>query len=386
MIVGRCFKMLRSQYLSGCKEEFLSSYPTVPSVLIADQSDATIDGTIADVFATYPELERVLFNEVKTCPNCSKPCASSLVECNGCGANLLDVLVTKVENVFVAFLLGVSKAQRGFPYKISKRLETSDVLVFDDLLQISPCHLNAIPKKYWIPNWRYLLTAPSQSLELVDAMLAELRNATKQFLQDPQFRALWPEGVTDDEICDSTICSFNDPPSQFQLHIQWVVPPAIPFHHHHAEAKQHFHRNRAIPMTYARKILLLNETYNVTSQTSLEEIFEHFRDRVNYEEEWTKFYEAALENSTRFSPWNPSNFKYVVQEDGKAYDFTVVDTEVRIGSPVEVDVNKLRMDDSKALQNYGRPYVDGKPSGTYISSPVKPRLGGDGFGLWPGLW
>ncbi len=47
-----------------------------------------------------------------------------------------------------------------FPYTISMRYEDESVLVFDDLLSLTPAHLNVIPTNQYIPDWRYLCNNP----------------------------------------------------------------------------------------------------------------------------------------------------------------------------------------------------------------------------------
>merc|ERR1719433_2083186 len=116
MKVGGDIEMFSSHYLAGFREEASSSYPTLP--MLQDAAEPSIDGTIDEVAKSHPELHPVLYNDVLVCPNCSKACAFTLVSCNSCGTSLYGVPITKSENVFSAFLLGVRKAGKGFPYKI----------------------------------------------------------------------------------------------------------------------------------------------------------------------------------------------------------------------------------------------------------------------------
>ncbi len=54
---------------------------------------------------------------------------------------------------------------------------------------------------YYIPDWRFLLACPEQSLALLDALESELWAATQNFLQDASFRkAVFREGVTDEDF------------------------------------------------------------------------------------------------------------------------------------------------------------------------------------------
>jgi len=378
--------MLRCQYLAGFREEAKSSYPSIP--ILDERSDFTIDGTIDVVAEARPELRPALYNDVKVCDKCGKPCASTMKACNSCGASLEGVPIGKSENVFSAFLLGVRRASKGFPYMISLRRCTEDVLIFDDLLALTPCHLNAIPAKYYIPDWRFLLTAPEQSLQLLDVMEEECWAAMAPFLQSEAFRKRTFRGdVSDEEIRGRVIRSFNFPPSQFQLHIQWLVPPLVPFQHYMAETRNHFHEGRSFPMEYVRKVLALREPYPVHRNTPIEEIVEHYNKLgVCYAESWTEFYDRCLRDSMDLQNWRTEDFEYVVQ-DGKVHRFEVEDGKLQVGPEVEgANAQDVQAKDKAALQNYGRPYgPDGKASGTYVRVPLEPKVGPGGFGAWPGV-
>ena len=54
-----------------------------------------------------------------------------------------------------------------FPYDIAVRLQTRELLVFDDPLALSACHFCAIPTTCWAADWRLLLRAPAEGLALV---------------------------------------------------------------------------------------------------------------------------------------------------------------------------------------------------------------------------
>jgi len=384
MLVGGGVQMLRKQYLAGFKEDRAASYPTVRRLDV--QANACVDGTIDDVYKEHPELETCLYNDVKTCTSCGKPNAYTMVVCNSCGKDLPTV-ISKSENVFSAFLLGVKLASKGFPYTISLRRETDDVLVFDDMLQLSPCHLNGVSKKYYIPDWRYLLPCPRKSLELLDTMEKELWDATLVFLQNPEFRSkIYRGAVTDEDIRKGIAVSFNFPPSQFQLHIQWIVPPMMPFQHQMAEQKNHYHQGRAFPMSYVRAVLALDSPYEVTKNTPIEEIIEYYKGLgVDYNTAWTTWYESiGLGSTLGMQNWNPDDFQYVVQ-DGKLHNFNVVGDKVELGGEIpDLDPSAIQAKDKVLLQNYGRPYNEaGKPSGTYIQKALEPKFGEGGYWKWP---
>jgi len=376
--------MPRSWYLAGFKDERKGSYPAIP--MLEDSASPSIRGTIDDVAKAYPELAQVLYNDVKVCPNCGKACAFTLSTCNSCGTGLEGVKVGKSENVFSAFLLGVEKAAKGFPYKISLRRLTEDVLVIDDLLALSSCHFNCIPRKHRIPDWRFLLRAPQKALELLDLMEDQCWAAMQPFLQSAAYRKLVFRGEpSDEEIRRRVIVSFNFPPSQFQLHIQWIVPPFIPFQHFMAESRNHLHQGRSFPMSYVRAVLGLNEPYAVEHTTPISEIIEHYDRRgVNYQKNWEQFFHKSLQASMELQNWMSEDFRYVVA-DGKVHELRLARGQVELGAEVpELNTKTIQEQDKLALQNYGRPYDnDGRASGTYISRPLKPKIGPEGFGAWP---
>jgi len=383
MVVGGGVEMLRCQYLAGFKEDRVASHPTIARPDI--NAPFTIDGNLDDLSKKYPELMSCCWNDVKMC-SCGKPCAFTMTSCNSCGKPLPET-ISKSDNVFTAFLMGVKSATRGFPYMISTRRETEEFLIFDDMLQLCPCHLNGIPKNYYIPDWRYLLLCPKESLVLLKSLEAELWAATLPFIQDPTFRkAIYRGQVTDEDIRKNIMISFNFPPSQFQLHLQWLVPPLTPFQHYMAEIKNHFHQGRAIPFSYVCNVLALDKPYPVTKDTPLETIFEHYKGLgVDYASEWAVWFDKICLGSTLgMQNWKPDDFKYVVQ-DGKAHNFTVADGKIQLGD-VDADAvpNDIQGKDKTILQNYGRPYsAAGKPTGTYIINALETKFGAGGYQTWP---
>mmetsp|Transcript_7415 Transcript_7415/g.16346 ORF Transcript_7415/g.16346 Transcript_7415/m.16346 type:complete len:405 (+) Transcript_7415:150-1364(+) len=383
--VGDGTQMPRLQYLAGFDDP---NYVTVASTV--ESAPPSFDGNLADLEKQFPETSHFAWNDVKAC-GCGKPCAYTMTTCNACGASLEEVPISKSDNVFAAFVFGVKSAQKGFPYKISMRRETADVLCFDDMLALTPCHLNGISKRYYIPDCRYLMLNPSLGLKLLDELEQELMAATAEFCMNEEWKkqTFKDPSISIEEIGSKVIKSFNFPPSQFQLHIQWLVPPLAPFQHYMAEIGNHFHKNRAIPMTYMRAVLKWlkdnNKKWKVTKDTPIEDIFNFFNSKgINYLDMWNEFYQKALQDSMELANWNPSSFKYVVEEK-KAYNFTVDGDKKLVKGDLQegVDLTAVQKDDCAKLQNYGRPYTeDGKSSGTYVKRPLEPKIGEGGWLLF----
>ena len=85
--------------------------------------------------------------------------------CNACGADITEVAVGTVDNIFSSFLFGIARGN--FPFSISSRLQTQEFLVFDDLMAASGCHVNCVPANVYIPDLRTLFAKPKEGLVLV---------------------------------------------------------------------------------------------------------------------------------------------------------------------------------------------------------------------------
>jgi hypothetical protein len=133
-----------------------------------------------------------LHNLVRKCAACGKSCGFTTTHCNGCNAELPQETV-HTDNIFMSFVYGIAKVRcvrpcprrtsparaaractgaQGdrFPYDIAVRLQTREVLVFDDPLALSACHFCAIPTTCWAADWRLLLRAPMEGLALLSAL------------------------------------------------------------------------------------------------------------------------------------------------------------------------------------------------------------------------
>jgi hypothetical protein len=60
-------------------------------------------------FVAAANAEVQLYNLVKKCVGCSKVCAVSMADCNGCGQSLAGVAVTRSNNIFMGFIHGIAK-------------------------------------------------------------------------------------------------------------------------------------------------------------------------------------------------------------------------------------------------------------------------------------
>jgi hypothetical protein len=114
---------------------------------------------------------------------------------------------------------------------MSLRHEDEECLVFDDLLALTPCHLNSVPTTAYMPDWRYLLKDPAQGLALIDRLFNRCCQVVEeQFYADEAWRArTFKDSPTFAQLRPHIAAGFNYPPSQYHLHLQFILPPLLPF-------------------------------------------------------------------------------------------------------------------------------------------------------------
>jgi len=301
-------------------------------------------------------LLRHLKNNVKKCGACGKVCGNTMTSCNGCSSELPQE-TTHSHNIFMGFVYGVAKAP--FPLTISVRKQTEELLVLDDLLQLSPCHLNVVPTTQYIPNWMFLLRHPRAGL----ALLQKLEDAAwacvlEQFVRHPPWRNkyLRPAGVetlaTLDELRSHVVFGCNFPPSQFQLHLQCIMMPWTPANYQHYHDQLHLTPGRYFPLEYIKRVLTLDERVEVTLETPVERVLAHFDARVPYKEMHAASYARCGQSHRLLANWKPEDFA------------ARVTGEAVVGS--DKSKKDLLAADKATLQSYGRPYTaEGRPTGTF---------------------
>lgn len=355
-----------------------------PNVQLTSQPrfNGSVDEFLAHHGASHSAddgLRRKMKNKVKKCPKCGKPCAFVLASCNACGNDLLDVPIQFVDNVFTAFIFGIAKCP--FPATISIRSQTPKYLVFDDLLALAPCHLNSIPTSVYCPDWRYLLTRPEEGLFLVDGLFEHAYQAAKsQFWDNEEWRKKFisaqGQDLTDSEIRAMVICGMNYPPSQFQLHLQFMLPPLLPFHFNLALANQHFNHGRFFPLPYIRRVLEKQAELGckrfdvVTDDTNVEDIMSYFDNHgVIYDDVHSTCVRDYMDAQRKLARWDPADFEYLVAPATQR----IMNRET--WQLIEgCDASKIQGEDKLALQGYGRPYkADGKSSGTFYAFASSPE-------------
>ncbi|KAL3932581.1 MAG: hypothetical protein SGPRY_000643 [Prymnesium sp.] len=333
-----------------------------------EQTDPRQPGSLDEFSVAHsadPLLLEQLRNKVKKCAACGKVCGFSLSVCNSCGKPL-PADVTSSANIFMSFIYGIAKAS--FPLSISIRQQTEDLLVFDDLLALTPCHLNVIPTTCHIPDWRFLLTQPARGLKL----LSDLEDAAwgcvvDHFITKPAWASKMLRtgpARTRRQIADfrpHMVAGCNFPPSQFQLHIQYFLPPFLPYQYQMYLNGCHLTHKRFFPLEYITQVLALNEPVEVTVDTDVDSLVERFKDRVNYDAIHAACYKRVGASHSYLANWKPEDFEHVLEKGA---------TQVA-GMPKDQVVES----DKVILQSYGRPYSEaGKPTGTFYKFTRSDRV------------
>mmetsp|Transcript_39983 Transcript_39983/g.95444 ORF Transcript_39983/g.95444 Transcript_39983/m.95444 type:complete len:397 (-) Transcript_39983:190-1380(-) len=347
-----------------------------PSVDIPKECGAPapkITGGFDEWIKANPHMESQAYNEVKKC-SCGKPCAVTMALCNACGASLQEIEVSKSPNLFVAFIYGVDKAS--FPLRISMRLETKDMMVFDDPLAITRAHVLAVPTNVYCPDIRSLFVDPARAVALLKKMEAAAWTGLQQGpLASEVWRrkALSPEGnaMHIDALRDHVVMAFNLPPSQYQLHLQYMLPPLLPSHLGVFRKGAHFMKMRHFPLAYVlqalEKLALLGESWPDAPQLTAQELVDKITPLgIDYGKAHDDDMMRLQKSNDLLANYDPADFTHAVKGD------EVTDKHTR--TKVEgVTAKDLDGKDKLVLQGYGRPYEGGKPGGVYYMYPRDPE-------------
>lgn len=350
---------------------------------------ASVKGTVAKFVAANPALVEQMRNTALACPKCGKSNATILPFCNGCDADLKGAEKCYTENVCLAFMYGIESLAK-FPAKLSMRYQSAECLCYDDLLARGSCHLNAIPGGTHLPEWKHLLRNPAKGLEIVRMMDDTCFRVLKEQFWESEWKAstLGPSAPTTvDEFRPLVYAGMNSVPSQFQIHLQYMVPPIQPVDYHAFLHGKRFVKYRWLPLEYVFEALeaFCRASISVPDAPTLseEECFARIKEVGGPDYEVS--YKAAIcrynQTHIRCSNWNPENFDCVVvtpaagpfrpELDGSQEPAAKV-TGAKGDAPEvwnlltkELEegktVSDLEKTDKQKLQSYGRPYESGKP-------------------------
>ncbi|CAE8640277.1 unnamed protein product, partial [Polarella glacialis] len=178
-----------------------------------------------------------------------------------------------------------------------------------------------------------------------------------------------------EELKEYVILGMNFPPSMFQIHLQFIHFPLLPFHDSQLQKGEHFTYRRFFPLGYLQKALALGDAVkmeNVTMETDLETILEKVKAAgVDYDVFHAAQIKKAhgLQNRLAGTAWKEDCFAYRVHGDQVTEKGSDGNFEVK----PDMCSKEVQKGDAKALQNYGRPYKDDKPTGTYYKYAKEPK-------------
>ena len=157
-------------HLVGVREH---AYPLTPQCAPSGARPA-FDGTISEFAeSVQPQIAEQMWNRARVCPECGKACAVTMRVCNACGSHALAAAPeARTPNVICGFIYGVASSSSSSSLALSLRREEERVLVYDDMLARSTCHLNAVPTDVHLPDWRWLLRRPAAAKELMGRLEA----------------------------------------------------------------------------------------------------------------------------------------------------------------------------------------------------------------------
>merc|ERR1711920_1083074 len=102
--------------------------------------------------------------------------------------------------------------------------------------------------------------------------------AIEQFWKNDEFRKKVFNGEDiperPDDIMATACCGLNFPPSMYQLHLQFIHMPMLPFQYYTARKNGHWHHGRFFPLEYVQKALALGDKVkmHVTVDTDVQDI------------------------------------------------------------------------------------------------------------------
>eukprot|EP00756_Hemistasia_phaeocysticola_P058912 Hpha_TRINITY_DN35591_c0_g1::TRINITY_DN35591_c0_g1_i1::g.84563::m.84563 len=304
-------------------------------------------------------LERQMGNKVRKCGKCGKPNAFTLVTCNSCGADLPKETTT-TPNVFMCFVYGFEGL------KLSLRYQDKNMMVLDDMLSLSSAHFNALWARDWIPDFRWLLARPTEGLEVLQTMYDKCHEALREQFVGGQLEFYSTVNNGTIPLDEMVIAGMNFPPSQFQLHLQFITLPLLPFQYAQYLKNVHFTKGRFFPVQYVldalTKLKAEGKCLKIEEDTPAEKVMDALATfGISYDDHWDLVNKSVEERQVKAGNWDPERFEKVALGD-RLYDFTVDGGTVKPegqGEPAEV--SKQVDADKATLQNYGRPYSDGKP-------------------------
>lgn len=289
-----------------------------------------------------------IWNEAKVCDECGKSCAGMLSLCNGCNAKLSTNL-TKTPNALLAFTYGVQYiGNRENPRcaKFSLRYQDEKSFAFDDMMSRTPMHLCCVPSDV-IRDVKDLLSREN-ALEIISTLEEAGWRGIEASLT-PEWLAMVNLPLS--RIRELLMCGFNGAPSQFQLHLHVKVPPLLPEDMFLTQQGSRFTYRRWLPLEYVKACAAIRPIPVLGPNDDICDVFDKLGD-FNYDTMMKAAVERYVSASEEANLWREDWFTHRVI-DGKVIDAHGKEADGSLGDWV--------MRDKLAMQNFGRPFVNGKP-------------------------
>ena len=186
------------------------------------------------------QLNKQFFNVARVCESsdCKKPLGPSLQSCNKCKTKQTKLLISdNISSNLVSLLYRLSYNDRSLLKDTCNELYLSNPILYDsdcietedntdiafmtysDILDLSIVHLNAIPMNTWCPNITYLFKYPYSGIKLIKNLYHACQQSALQIIRKIS-------GIDIKSIPGKFLAvGFNFPPSENQLHLQFLVMP-----------------------------------------------------------------------------------------------------------------------------------------------------------------
>jgi hypothetical protein len=327
-------------------------------VTIVGSRKPLFPGSISEFINQNPDLHHQMTNKVRRCHACHKSCGKTVEICNNCGASLLGSPIVESDNALMGFVYGIQYCDNYF-LATSIRYQDTNFLVYDDIMQTTPVHLNSIPSYVYVPDFRYLFSNPKKGLTLITDLFENAIRAAVVMLSNVPFREKFfsrEANMQMDELGldafarQNALHGFNYPPSQYQIHLQFIIPPYTPYHRVLFDEGKHGNLNRFFTFDFIRKVLLFLEKSNqVIDVGEIEEIsgenlvqFIHRKTltTIDYYEHFRNAMRKHRRNNESFSNWKECDFRGLVER--LTYD------------QVSPEFDKTLRNDKRVLESYGK--------------------------------
>lgn len=352
-------------YLAGGIDDGRWKYSPVT---VVGHRDPNFAGSVKDFMRLHPELSSHLTNEVKICSSCTKSCGKTLHACNNCGGDIAEHPIERSDNALMGFVYGIQFSDNYY-LGTSIRYQDADFLVYDDIMQTTVVHLNSIPSYVYVPDFRHLFEKPIEGLALVRRLYDNAVTAAVSILSNNEFLSTFfsPESLeimktvgTREFVLRHVFAGFNYPPSQCQLHLQFILPPYMPYHAVLLEEGKHGSVNRFFTyeyivralevLVYRGEVIRLSEIDGLSGEHLVDTI--NKRANLDYKVSFTEAMNRQKANDAKLSNWKQSDFKYLVARIGND----------KICLPLRdpdnsVDADKITRHDKKVLESYGKGHL-----------------------------